>query len=109
MEAQPVRKRVVKPRAKRPSIENVTLYVARGGAPRSEADYEVAFPSRPEAIAFLVNQHGLTFEEQKKLAKASSLKLKRKWHGSDACAVRELRVPPNDVPKALRGELFGPS
>lgn len=81
-----------------------TLYVARGGAPRGLADYEVPFESRPQALAFLVNQHGLTFEEQKKLAKTSSLRLNRRWHGSDGCAIREVRLTPEEAQRVLRGE-----
>jgi hypothetical protein len=77
------------------------VYVARGGSLRGAADYEVPFASRPQALAFLVNQHGLTIEEQRKLAKSSTLRLNRRWHGSDACAIKEMRMTPDEAQRAL--------
>ncbi|AIE85328.1 hypothetical protein OP10G_1960 [Fimbriimonas ginsengisoli Gsoil 348] len=91
-----------KPRKK---PEHAVLYIARGGSPRGAPDYEVPFPTRPQALAFLANQHGLTTEEVRKLAKGSSLRLKRQWHGSEACAVREIRMTPDEAQRALFGEL----
>lgn len=84
----------------------VKLFVARGGSPRTAADYELGFRTRPEAVGFMVNQHGLTVEEGRKLAKEGKLKLRREWHGADACAIREQAVAPEDVGRALTGELF---
>lgn len=81
----------------------INLYVARGGALRGDADYEVVFETRPQALAFLANQHGLSREESLALAKESKLKLKRNWHGSDACAVKEVKVLLEEARKFLLG------
>ncbi len=80
----------------------VNLSVARGGPARGDADYEVAFPSRPAALGFLANQHGLTVDEQRRLARESRLKLNRRWHGSEACFIREVAVDP-DLARELLG------
>jgi hypothetical protein len=82
----------------------VTVYIARGGPARGDADYELAFPTRPQALAFLVNQHGLTTDEQRRLAKQSRLKLNRRWHGSDACALREVALDAEQASRVLAGE-----
>lgn len=89
---------------KRPSNLRITVYVARGGPARGQADYEQAFPERRQALDFLSNQHGLTHDEQRQLAKTSRLKLNRRWHGSEACALRELALAPEVAAQVLRGE-----
>jgi hypothetical protein len=90
--------------ARGPRTPRVTVYIARGGPARGDADYELAFPTRPQALAFLVNQHGLTTDEQRRLAKQSRLKLNRRWHGSDACALREVALDAEQASRVLAGE-----
>jgi hypothetical protein len=98
--------RVAKKAAPRRKVDTrITVYVARGGPARGEADYEQAFANRHQALAFLSNQHGLSGEEQRQLAKASRLKLNRRWHGSEACALREIALEPDQAAKVLRGEM----
>ncbi|MGV3614614.1 MAG: hypothetical protein ACO1SV_04680 [Fimbriimonas sp.] len=83
----------------------ITVFVARGGPLRGDADYELAFPNRHQALAFLSNQHGLTIDEQRQLARASRLKLNRRWHGSEACILREVALDPDQAARVLQGEL----
>ena len=90
--------------SRKEALQRITVFVARGGPARGDADYELAFPSRPRALAFLANQHGLTVEEQRRLAKASKLKLNRRWHGSDACVLREVALDPDAAARVLAGE-----
>lgn len=88
-------------------MAQVRLFVATGGPARGETDYAWAFRTRPEALAFLANQHGLTIDEQRALARASRLKLDRRHHGSAACAVVERRLAETEAAKALAGEAIG--
>ena len=101
---QPKPRGVKKAVPRRKVDSRITVFVARGGPARGEADYEQAFANRHQALAFLSNQHGLSVEEQRQLAKASRLKLNRRWHGSEACALREIALEPDQAAKVLRGE-----
>ena len=82
------------------------LYVCRSGPRRGDAQLEAAFRTRPEAVAFLANVHGLASEEQRALAKEGKLALDPRWHGSESCAIRAVKMPPPDAARALSGELY---
>jgi len=82
------------------------LYICRSGPRRGDAQLEAAFRTRPEAVAFLVNVHGLATDEQKALAREGKLALNPRWHGSEICAIRAVRMPPPDAARALSGELY---
>ena len=82
------------------------LYVCRSGPRRGDAQLEAAFRTRPEAVAFLANLHGLATDEQKALAKEGKLALNPRWHGSETCAIRAVKMPPPDAARALSGELY---
>ena len=82
------------------------LYVCRSGPRRGEAQLEAAFRTRPEAVAFLANVHGLASEEQKALAREGKLSLNPRWHGSETCAIRTVKMPPLEAARALSGELY---
>ena len=82
------------------------LYVCRSGPRRGDAQLEAAFRTRPEAVAFLANVHGLATDEQKTLAKEGKLALNPRWHGSEICAIRAVKMPPPDAARALSGELY---
>ena len=90
--------------ARRPAAHE--LYVCRSGPRRGDAQLEAAFRTRPEAVAFLANVHGLASDEQKTLAKEGKLALYPRWHGSEVCAIRAVRMPPPDAVRALSGELY---
>ena len=85
---------------------NLQLYVCRSGPRRGDAQLEAAFRTRPEAVAFLANLHGLASEEQKALSKEGKLSLNARWHGSETCAIRAVKMPPPDAARALSGELY---
>ena len=82
------------------------LYVCRSGPRRGDAQLEAAFRTRPEAVAFLANVHGLATDEQRALAKDGKLSLNPRWHGSEICAIKAVRMPPPDAARALSGELY---
>lgn len=82
------------------------LYVCRSGPRRGDAQLEAAFRTRPEAVAFLANVHGLASDEQKALAREGRLSLNPRWHGSETCAIRAVKMPPPDAARALSGELY---
>ncbi len=95
--------------AKKPSPRPSTaleLYVCRSGPRRGDAHLEAAFRTRPEAVAFLANVHGLAGDEQKALAREGKLALNPRWHGSETCAIRPVKMPPPDAARALSGELY---
>lgn len=87
---------------------SVPVYVVRSGPKAGPADLEAAFGTKQEALSFLVNVHGLSTDEQRKLAKEHALKLNRRWHGSEACAIREVPMSRERAQKALSGEMFEP-
>ena len=82
------------------------LYVCRSGPRRGDAELEAAFRTRPEAVAFLANVHGLASEEQKALSREGKLSLNPRWHGSEICAIRAVKMPPPEAARALSGELY---
>ena len=82
------------------------IYVCRSGPRRGDAQLEAAFRTRPEALAFLANVHGLATDEQKALAREGKLSLNPRWHGSETCAIRTVRMPPPDAARALSGEMY---
>lgn len=82
------------------------LYVCRSGPRRGEAQLEAAFRTRLEALAFLANVHGLATDEQRALAREGRLALDPRWHGSETCTVRAVRMPPPDAARALSGDLY---
>ena len=96
-------------RSPRPKTQNpapaAILFLARSGPRRGQPECEAAFASKAEAVAFLTDLHGLTSEEARRLAKQMALPLKRKWHGSESCAIREARVSPEQARLALSGEM----
>ncbi len=91
--------------APRPSSA-LELYVCRSGPRRGDAQLEAAFRTRIEAVAFLANVHGLATDEQKTLSKEGKLALDPRWHGSETCAIRAVKMPPPDAARALSGELY---
>jgi hypothetical protein len=93
-------------RSKPASRNSRPVYVVRSGAPAGRPDFEAAFSSKQEAVQFLANQHGLDTEETRKLNREMALKLNRKWHGSEACAIKEIPMSPDRAKRALSGELF---
>lgn len=97
-----------KPTPKPKKNPNIELYVVRSGPRRGEPECEAAFKSMPEAVSFLTNLHGLTTDEAKRLAKERALKLDRKWHGAEQCAIRPTEMPPAEARRALSGELYQP-
>lgn len=99
-------KAVPKPVAPRKRSSQLELYVARSGPKRGDAQLEAAFRTRVEAVAFLSNVHGLAHDEQKLLAREGKLSLDPRWHGSETCAIRAVKFPPQDVPRALNGDLY---
>lgn len=82
------------------------LYVCRSGPRRGGPQLEAAFRTRPEAVAFLANVHGLASDEQKTLAKEGRLALNPRWHGSETCAIRTVKMPPPEAARALSGDLY---
>ena len=82
------------------------LFICRSGPRRGDAQLEAAFRTRPEAVAFLANVHGLASDEQKALAREGRLALDSRWHGSEICAIRAVRMPPPDAARALSGDLY---
>lgn len=85
---------------------SLELYVCRSGPRRGDAQLEAAFLTRPEAVAFLVNVHGLGSDEQKALAREGRLSLNPRWHGSETCAIRAVKMPKADAARALSGDLY---
>ena len=95
--------------AKKPTLRPSSaqeLYVCRSGPRRGDAQLEAAFRTRPEAVAFLANLHGLATDEQRALAKEGKLSLDPRWHGSETCAIRAVKLPPPDAARALSGDLY---
>lgn len=88
------------------AASSLELYVCRSGPRRGDAQLEAAFRTRPEALAFLANVHGLAVDEQKALAREGKLTLDPRWHGSESCAIRAVKMPPPDAARALSGELY---
>ena len=88
------------------STSTLELYVCRSGPRRGDAQLEAAFRTRPEAVAFLANVHGLATDEQRALAREGKLALDSRWHGSEICAIRTVKMPPPDAARALSGELY---
>ena len=82
------------------------LYVCRSGPRRGDAQLEAAFRTRVEAVAFLANVHGLAADEQRALAREGKLALNPRWHGSETCAIKAVRMPPPDAARALSGDLY---
>ena len=82
------------------------VFITRSGPRSGPADCEAAFRSKAEAVGFLVNAHGLTVVEGRRLAKDLRLKLDRKWHGSETCSIREVPMTPDEACRALSGDLF---
>ena len=101
-------KRALSPEKKAPAraASSLELYVCRSGPRRGDAQLQAAFRTRPEAVAFLVNVHGLASDEQKALAKEGKLSLDPRWHGSESCAIRAVKMPPPDAVRALSGDLY---
>lgn len=94
------------PKVVSPRSRTTELYVCRSGPRRGDAQLQAAFRTRPEAVAFLANVHGLASDEQKALAKEGRLALDPRWHGSETCAIRTVKMPPPDAVRALSGELY---
>lgn len=101
-------KRASTPEKKAPvrATSTLELYVCRSGPRRGDAQLQAAFRTRPEAVAFLANVHGLASDEQKALAREGKLSLNARWHGSETCAIKSVKMPPPDAARALSGELY---
>lgn len=82
------------------------LFVCRSGPRRGDAQLEAAFRTKPEAVAFLANVHGLASDEQKALAREGKLALNPRVHGSELCMIKAVKMPPPDAAKALSGDLY---
>jgi hypothetical protein len=82
------------------------LFVCRSGPRRGDAQLEAAFRTKPEAVAFLANVHGLATDEQKALSREGKLALDPRVHGSEICAIKAVKMPPPDAAKALSGDLY---
>lgn len=82
------------------------LYVCRSGPRRGDPQLEAAFRTRSEAVAFLSNVHGLAGDEQKILSREGKLNLDPRWHGSESCAIKAVKLPPPEAARALSGEMF---
>jgi len=85
---------------------SLPVFVVRSGPKRGAPDLEAAFETKQEAIHFAANLHGLNTEEQRELAKALQLKLDRKWHGSETCAIQMVSMSPDRARRAFRGDLY---
>ena len=102
-----MRRAPIPPKSAAPRISStLELYVCRSGPRRGDAHLQAAFRTRSEALAFLANVHGLASDEQKALAREGKLSLDARWHGSETCAIRAVRMPPPDAARALSGELY---
>ncbi len=101
-------RRATTPDQKAPAraASTLELYVCRSGPRRGDAQLQAAFRTRLEAVAFLANVHGLATDEQKALAREGKLSLNSRWHGSETCAIRAVKMPPPDAARALSGELY---
>ena len=88
---------------------DVVVYVTRSGPKKGQPDCEAAFQTREEAIRFLADLHGLTFEETRELKRSLGLKLKKKHHGSEYCAISEEPMDATTAKLALTGELYLPA
>ncbi len=94
------------PRKPRPAPNVIKLYVTSSGPAKGEPDCRAAFQTKDGAVEFLTNLHGLQLEEARKLKKELQLRLKRRIHGSDLCAIQVEAMEPQLAESALSGELY---
>lgn len=94
------------PRNPRPAPSTIRLYVALSGPRKGDPECQAAFKTKDDAVQFLVDLHGLEFDDAKKLKREWKLSLKRKIHGAELCKILEEEMHPSTAKKALTGELY---